>query len=197
VRCLILFGVLAVASPAQADLSWGIHVGGGLEGGTVTQAARPDGLIEAGTIVEVLDGAGNFGVAVSVDAINRLTSRFDDDHEEVKADAMLRWARDDRRFRFGVGAGIRFVTPQGAIESIRGLDLMRLDMEVRIASWQPVTSAPRMSLDGYFSWTFGCYSDTYKVAAVGDERPMTRALSCSETITSASVLGVRTSVSWR
>lgn len=51
-RALLI--VLALVAPASADLRWGVHLGGGLEGGLITGEPRPDGVMEAGTSVEAL-----------------------------------------------------------------------------------------------------------------------------------------------
>ncbi|MBL0219851.1 MAG: hypothetical protein IPQ07_39050 [Myxococcales bacterium] len=195
-RWLFPIAILLVSSPAHADITWAVHIGGGLEAGFVTNAVRPDGVAEAGTLVEYISSDGNAGIGATVEAVGRLTSRFED-AEEVKADAMFRWARDDRRFRFGVGAGVRVITPADGTASIHGYDLTRIDLSGQLASWEMSEHAPRMAIDGYFSWTFGCYSDAYTIAPVGDTRPMQRTIGCSESITSTYVLGLRTSVTWQ
>src|SRR4051812_16806292 len=100
-------GLLCVlAGTARADLTWGVQLAGGMEGGMITGALRPDAVAEAGTMVEALDAKSGVGVAVSLDAIGRLTPAFSD-AEEVKSDVMVRWTRADRRVRAGLGVGVR------------------------------------------------------------------------------------------
>ncbi|MBA3459474.1 MAG: hypothetical protein H0T46_05910 [Deltaproteobacteria bacterium] len=191
--------ILAVLSgSAHADLNWSVHVGGGMEGGggaRIVKAVRPDGVMEAGMIVEYINTNGNAGIGASVEAVGRLTPRFED-AEEIKADGMFRWAGDDRRFRFGVGAGIRLLTPRDG-KAIQGYDLIRLDMSGVLASWKMAPAMPQMSFEGYVSWTFGCYSDSYDGERIGDMKPARHDIGCVDSITSTYVVGLRTTVSWR
>ena len=191
--------ILAVlAGSASADIHWGVHVGGGMEGGggaRVVKALRPDGVMEAGMIVDYINGSGNAGIGAIVEVVGRLTPRFED-AEEMKADAMFRWARDDRRFRFGIGAGIRLLTPAEGT-AIHGYDLIRLDASGVLARWQIHPDAPELSFEGYVSWTFGCYSDSYDGERIGDMKPVRHDVTCVDSITSTYVVGLRTTVSWR
>ncbi|CAN5900542.1 hypothetical protein BH11MYX3_BH11MYX3_11280 [soil metagenome] len=190
----VIIAILTLTAPAHADILWAVYAGGGLEGGTITPAVRPDAVIEGGQLVELLHG--NVGVAVSVEVVKRLTSRFDD-AEELKADAMFRWASDDRRLRIGVGAGLRQVSPTDGGQAIHGVDLLRLDLSAQLLHAEQGDVAPGAAIDAYVSWTFGCYSDDYKLASVGDQAPVMRSIGCAESVTTTYVLGLRTSISWR
>jgi hypothetical protein len=192
---LAVLALVALELPARADIAWGVGLGGGLEGGMITGALRPDGVAEAGMMVEYIPTGGIAGIGASIEAIGRLTSRFDD-AEEVKSDVMFRWARGDRKVRFGVGAGLRWITPKAG-DSIHGFDLFRLDMSGELGSWQPVRSLARLSIDAYFSWTFGCYSDSYRGPAQGDMLPAKQSIDCLGSITTTYVGGLRTTMRWR
>lgn len=187
---------------ARADTVWQLHAGGGLEGGMISGQPHPGGVAESGMIVEAILPDGTWGIGASLDAIARTSSRLADG-EEIKADLMLRFASRDRRFRFGAGAGLRLLAVKPPVEdphrddTIRGYDLMRLDVSGRFASWKPIDRGPRISLEGYFSWTFGCYRDTVTTPAVGDMLPTSRSIGCVDTITSAYVLGLATSFEWK
>jgi hypothetical protein len=186
-RVLVILCLLA--GTARADLVWGVQLAGGMEGGLITRALRPDAVAEAGTIVEALDPKSGAGIAVSLDAIGRLTPPFDD-AEEIKSDVMFRWASEDRRWRMGFGAGVRAITPKGGA-TIHGYDLFRMDLSGRVARWRQTTA------DLYFSWTFGCYKDTYAARDSADDEPAMRSVGCLETITTAYVFGLRTSLEFR
>jgi hypothetical protein len=190
----VIIAILTVTAPAHADILWAVYAGGGLEGGTITPAVRPDAVMEGGQLVELLHG--NVGVAASVEVVKRLTSRFDD-AEELKADAMFRWASDNRRLRIGVGAGLRRVTPKDGGDAIHGVDLVRLDVSGRLVHSEQADDQPGAGIDAYASWTFGCYRDDYKPASVNDQEPAMRSIGCAESVTTTYVVGLRTSISWR
>lgn len=189
----VIIAILTLTVPARADILWAVYAGGGLEGGTVTPAVRPDAVMEGGQLVELLHG--NMGVAVAVEVVKRLTSRFDD-AEEMKADAMFRWATDNRRVRVGVGAGLRLVTPKDGSESIHGYDLIRLDVSGQLVRSDQDGYTPSAAIDAYVSWTFGCYRDDYQLASEGDAAPVMRSIGCAESVTTTYVVGLRTSISW-
>jgi hypothetical protein len=130
--------------------------------------------------------------------VGRMTSSIDRS-EEAKVDVTWRWATRDRRAHGGVGAGLRVLTigaPEEHAQTVMGIDMIRLDADFRIAQWTPAR-APAIGLDVYWAWTFGCYSDSYEQKAVGDMAPVRRELQCTDTITTTTVVGLRTSVSWR
>lgn len=72
--------------------------------------------------------------------------------------------------------------PTQRMQTVMGVDLFRLDIDVAIARWTP-PRAPTIGLDVYFAWTFGCYSDRYAEKPVGDMQPVSRAVDCTDTIT--------------
>lgn len=185
-------------STVHADVRWDVHAGAGMEGGLISGALRPDGVAQAGTAAEVLLPVRDWGFGVNLEAVARLTSRFDA-AAETTLDLMWRYARPDRAFGFGVGAGVRQLTfapdKGGTAESVYGVDLVRLDLHGRIASWSTGTTS--LGLDLYFAWTFGCYSGTRNAAPSGDMLPPPRDVSCVGTITSTYVGGVETSVVWK
>jgi hypothetical protein len=164
-----------------------------MEGGMITGEPRPDGVAEAGMTVSAQVPGRSWGFGASVEAVGRLTSRFDA-AEEVKLDVTWRWSAANGRARGGLGGGARVLTLDTG-QTIRGIDLTRLDLEVEAARW--TVAATRVSVDFYVSWTFGCYHDDYQVMPAGDAKAETRAIRCGDTITTTYVAGFQTSVSWR
>lgn len=191
---IALLLVVALTSPAAADLRWGVHMGGGLEGGLITGEPRPDGVAEAGMTVSTLLPDRNWGFGLGIESVGRLTSRYDA-AEEIKLDLTVRWATANRRVRGGVGAGLRAMTFDDQGPTVMGIDLTRFDTEVEMAHW--TVGNALMSVDFYFSWTFGCYHDDYELMPVGDMKPATREVRCGDTITTTYVGGLQTSVTWR
>ncbi len=198
-RRLATFATLiatAIAAPshAHADLNWGVHIGGGIDGGMITNAARPDGIAEAGTMVEWILPHRTWGFAGFVEQVARQTESLDQ-KEELKIDVLFRYALPSRTFRFGFGAGMRVLTPHEA-KSVSGLDLFRLEGSRNIVTWHPAVAPamPTLQLEGYFSWTVGCYQR----ASMSDGETMpTQGISCSDTLTSAYVFGLRTTAHWK
>lgn len=188
--------VLFVTSTAHAELRAEVHVGGGLEGGMITGKPRPDGVAEAGLLVEGLLPGRDWGFGASAEAIGRLADTGA--REESKFDITMRFARPDRRFRFGVGVGVRamLLDHDGASEIVNGYDFIHLDGTIAIASWS-VTPAVNVGVDFYYAWTMGCYSDTVSVPSVGDMLPPQKHVRCGDTITTTYTGGFATSVRWR
>lgn len=196
--CTLAFGV-GVAQPAvaSAEAFWGVHVGGGIEGGTITKLARPDGIVEAGIIAEYLLPKRAWGVAATVEQVARQTTGYHQ-KQEIKADLLVRFATANHKFRFGFGAGLRWASQdvdQIQPRTLRGLDILRFDMSHTIVAWHPaVSAAPTLALDGYFSWTIGCYG---RDARTDGDVMLTPAVGCRDTITNAYVVGIRTTAAWR
>ena len=197
---LLLALLLAAPTIAHADLRADVHVGGGLEGGPVSGVARPDGVAAAGLGIDGLLPGRDWGFGVNIDAVGRLTSRFDP-QEEATFDALWRYATPDRRFRTGVGGGLRVLSfapePRRPAETVLGMDLVRIDLGLQLARWEVTEVGASVGVDFYFAWTFGCYSGTRHDAAVGDMRPVAHELRCGDTITTTYVAGLQTSMSWR
>ena len=189
---------LAPLSSASAEVHWGVHIGGGIEGGTISNEPRPDGIVEAGTIVEYLMPKRNWGFAAIVEQVARQTDGYNQ-REELKADLLVRFASSNRKFRFGVGAGIRSITQQKDLErpqqtNLPGLDIFRIDGSRTLIGWQPAPIAPTLLLEAYGSWTIGCYS---RDAQFDTNEMQTRAIGCGDTLTTAYVFGIRTTATWR
>ena len=187
---------LAPRSSASAEVNWGVHIGGGIEGGTISNEPRPDGIVEAGTIVEFLLPKRNWGFAAIVEQVARQTDGYDQ-REEIKADLLVRFASSNHTYRFGVGAGLRWITQdldQLRPSSLPGVDIFRIEGSRTLVGWQPAALAPVLALEAYGSWTIGCYDRNTQTAA---NEMQTRAIGCGDTITSAYVFGIRTSASWR
>lgn len=195
-RIGVLLGTLVLTTAnAAADVSLGVHLGGGMEGGMITGALRPDAVAETGVLVEYLPAGRRIGIAAIVEAVGRLT-RPVDVTRELKADVLVRWALDDLGAHMGIGMGVRTITlPDGA--TLRGYDLLRMEGNHRFATWAPANARARMALDGYLSWTFGCYVGSYTTPVAGDNPPKVHALGCLGGLTTTYVLGVRTTVVWR
>lgn len=81
----------APLSSASAEVNWGVHIGGGIEGGTISNEPRPDGIVEAGTIVEYLLPKRNWGFATIVEQVARQTDGYNQ-REEIKAEISI-WRR--------------------------------------------------------------------------------------------------------
>ena len=178
---------------ARAEVLLGVHVGGGLEGGVgVTDAVRPDAVAEAGMMVEDLPDTRRLGIAATVEAVGRLTPEYED-AEELKVDLMARWTRADRRFRGGIGVGVRSMTLDSGA-TVRGYDLVRMDTTMVLAQWEVAPGAPRLQIEGYLGWTFGLYHDSYADPRVGDMEPLTHDV---KLMTTTYVIGLRSTVSWR
>ncbi|GEM_PF-4694277 len=192
----IALAVLFVTSTSHADLRAEVHLGGGLEGGMITGKPRPDGVAEAGLLVEGLLPGRNWGFGASAEAIGRLANTGA--REESKFDVTVRYARPDRRFRFGVGVGVRamLLDQDGASEIVNGYDFIHLDGSIAIASWS-VTPAMTVGVDFYVAWTMGCYSDVVSVMPSGDVLPPQKHVRCGDTITTTYTGGFATSVRWR
>lgn len=192
-RIAIAAIVLALlAAPARADILWGVSVGGGLEGFPQSaEAVRPDGVAEAGMMVEYVRDA-KVGIAASIEAVGRLTPRFED-AEEAKIDVMARWANADRRVRGGAGIGVRTMS-LGEGRSVRGYDVIRMDLTTVFARWQVAATGPLVQIEGYTGWTFGFYHDTYADPPEGDMAPVRHDF---DAITTTYTLGLRSTVSWR
>lgn len=191
---LALAGLVLVllVSPARADVLWGVSVGGGLEGFPQSgDAVRPDGVAEAGMMVEYVRDA-KVGIAASIEAVGRLTPRFEDT-EEVKVDVMARWVSADRRVRGGAGMGVRTMS-LGEGRSVRGYDLIRMDLTTVFAQWRLDAAVPLIQIEGYTGWTFGVYHDDYEDRPVGDMAPVKHDF---DAITTTYVIGLRSTVSWR
>jgi len=188
--------VLALSSPAIAEVRAGVHMAGGLEGGLITGAAHPGGVAEAGMSLEALIPGWSWGGGFSIESVGRTSSQFMS-AEEIKIDATWRWASKNRKVRGGVGGGLRVLTfgEGAAARSVSGIDLTRIDASMEGAHWQ--VGSARVAVDFYVAWTFGCYSDTYTAMPVGDMKPRTIDVRCGETITTAYVFGLKTTVGWR
>ena len=186
-----LFSAL-LTSRAHADLGAEVHAGGGLEGGTITRAPRPDGVAEAGALVEVLLPGRNWGFGARIDSVGRYTNIGA--RSESRVDVTWRYARPDRRVRVGVGIGVRSL--QLDDRTIRGADLVHLDGAFTIARWS-ITPALTAGIDVYLAWTTGCYRGEVTEPRVGDMRPATRTVACTDTLTTTYTGGIATSVRWR
>jgi hypothetical protein len=183
-------------SSASADVNWGVHIGGGIDGGTISHEVRPDGIVEAGTIVECLLPKRNWGFAAIVEQVARQTDSYDQ-REEIKADLLVRFATPNHKFRLGVGAGMRWITQdldQLRPSTLRGVDIFRIDSSRSVVDWQPTGVAPNLALEIYGSWTIGCYN---RDAQTDANEMKTRAIGCGDSITSAYIFGIRTTASWR
>lgn len=65
-------------------------------------------------------------------------------------------------------------------------------------TWTIPEARTAISIEGYFAWTFGCYSDTVEQAPiVVDTMPTSRSIRCADTITTSYVGGIQTAVRWR
>ncbi len=195
---LMCWFVLTQSRTAAAQVHWGVHVGGGIEGGTISNEPRPDDIIEAGTIVEYLLPKRNWGFAAIVEQVARQTEGYDQ-HEELKADLLVRFASSNHKSRFGLGAGIRSITQEKNLEQsqqthLPGLDIFRIDASHTLVGWQPAPVAPTLLLEAYGSWTIGCYARNSQIDH--NELP-TRAIGCGDTLTTAYVFGIRTTATWR
>ena len=177
------------------DLGWGVHLGGGLEGGLITREPRPDAVAEAGMSVELLLPGRSWGVGFTAEAVERLTDIGAS--EEMKLDVSWRLATKDRRLRFGLGGGIRRLTYEDMAETVRGYDLVRLDMSATFARWDVAAVGATAALDFHVAWTFGCYRDTLRGEPVGDQPAPMREIACLDTITTTTIIGFGTSIRWR
>ncbi len=191
-RLAIAAVLVCLVAPARADVLWGVSMGGGLEGFPQSgEAIRPDGVAEAGMMVEYVRDE-KVGIAASIEAVGRLTPRFDD-AEEIKVDVMARWTNANRRVRGGAGVGVRSMN-LGEGRSMRGYDLIRMDLTTVFARWHLGTAVPVVQIEGYTGWTFGFYHDSYADPPEGDMAPVKHDFT---TITTTYMIGVRTTVSWR
>jgi hypothetical protein len=154
----LLVWLLLLPALARADARLEVHVGGGLEAGTVSNTAHPTAVGEVGLAGELLLPGRDWGFGLSFDTLARpdhdLTT-----YEEDKLDLMFRYAPRGRRFRVGFGAGVRWLMPD-AVDgvrppTVRGVDFARIDIGVRLGQVRVRDTVA--SIDGYFSWTFGCY----------------------------------------
>lgn len=189
----VLAILTALPSSARAEILLGVHVGGGLEGGVgTTDAVRPDAVAEAGLMVEYLPARRSIGIAATVEAVGRLTPHYEG-AEEIKLDVMARWSRADRRFRGGLGIGVRTMTLESGA-SVRGYDLVRMDTTMVLARWELAPGAPEIRIEGYLGWTFGLYHDSYADPRSGDMEPVRHDVTA---MTTTYVVGLRSTVSWR
>ncbi len=198
-----LVSVFGTSTVAGADVRTAIHVGAGLEGGGIT-AMRPDGVVEAGLAVDWYPGS-RFGVGFAAEVVKRQTSEvmaLADNAEtrfgrERKFDVMARMRGRDGRFRGGVGAGVRVLDYQleGTETVVSGIDMFRWDLEMVLARWSPGGLPRAISVDGWFSWTYGCYRGVVE-SRDGDVVGMKRELRCTDQLTTTYVVGVATSVMW-
>ena len=191
-RLAIAAVLVCLVAPARADVLWGVSMGGGLEGFPQSgEAIRPDGVAEAGMMVEYVRDE-KVGIAASIEAVGRLTPRFED-AEEIKVDVMARWANASRRVRGGAGVGVRTMS-LGEGRTMRGYDLIRMDLTTVFATWRLGAAVPLLQIEGYTGWTFGFYHDSYAAPAAGDMAPVRHDV---DAITTTYTLGLRTTVSWR
>ncbi len=187
-RFLVALLASLAASSASAEGRFAINWAGGVEGGTITHAARPDGVLEVGGIVELIV-KGNLGVGVTSTNVRRLTDAGP--YEEVRFDATVRYVRADRKVRFGAGLGFRKLFHETGGDTVDGYDFIYLDGAFRIAG------TTHVGVDLFYAWAFGCYSDTITQPAQGDMLPPKQQVRCTETISTTYTVGVATSFTWR
>ncbi|MBA3819367.1 MAG: hypothetical protein H0X17_10780 [Deltaproteobacteria bacterium] len=202
-RLVILVHVvlLAAVSLAEAEVRLDLHVVGGIEGGVITGEPRPDAVAEAGLAAGMLLPGRNWGLGVALDAVGRHTERFGAS-EELKLDVLVRFASRDRRFHWALGAGVRelaIARERGPASRLGGVDLFRLMFDVQLARSAPARGfgGAVVSLDLHAGWTFGCYAGELVLPPVGDMVPPRRTIDCVDTITTAYVAGLQTSVRWQ
>ncbi len=195
-RCLLL--VLLLCATARAETRLDLHVAGGLEGGTIQHVPRPDALVEIGLGAAYMLPGKNWGFGVAVENVERLSIRTEPLHE-LKIDALVRFKAKTRPFRWGIGAGVRYMTFEGGerhpSSTVRGLDWIRIVGAGTIASW--ASGGSRVGIDFFFSWTMGCYSGDIVTAPSGDMAPPTLTVRCAQAMTSSYVVGLQTSLTWR
>lgn len=180
--------VLLLTSMAFADGRLAINTAGGLEGGTITGKPRPDAVLEVGGLVEWYP-SGNVGLGATTTVVKRLTDTGR--YEELRFDPTLRYARPDRKYRFGVGIGLRRQTDAESGAVIRGYDFLYLDGAIRMVGTE------HFSLDFFYAWAFGCYSDTITLPAMGDVLAPKREVRCTDAMSTTYTVGIATSMSWR
>lgn len=191
VRISIVLASLLASVCAHANVRLELHAGGGLEGGLIQGAPRPDALAEAGAGVEWLLPGRSWGLGAVYERVHRLSSGVPIDAEH-KLDLLFR-ARlgRDGRGRIGVGAGVRWLAVAGGTDrpasTLRGLDLLRMGVEL------PIARVGRASIDFYFAWTFGLYNGEIYRTRSGDMPHATREVTL---ISSGYVAGLQTSIGW-
>jgi hypothetical protein len=176
---------------AHADARVDAHLGGGLEGGTITRKARPDAVAEVGLAGEWIVPGHSVGIGAALETIARPGHDLAE-YEEAKLDLLLR-IEGAHSTRFGVGAGLRMLTPEPidgeAQPAMWGVDFIHLD------SATPLARTGGLGIEGYFAWTMGCYLGR---SAQMTERPqMLREVSCGDTLTTTYVVGARLSFGTR
>jgi len=179
--------VPVLCAVAHADARLDAHLGGGLEGGTITRKARPDAVAEVGLAAEWIVPKHSVGIGAALETIARPGHDLAQ-YEEAKLDLMLR-IRGPKDSQFGVGAGMRMLAPEPvdgeAQPTMWGIDFIRLD------SATPLARSGHLGVDAYFAWTMGCYVTRSDVVM---ERPqMLRGVTCGDTMTSTYVVGARVS----
>jgi hypothetical protein len=185
--------VLAItSSTAFAEVRVEAHLGGGLEGGLMSAALRPDGVAETGVRVSALLPGRSWGFGLSAERIGRLTPRTGM-HDESKYDATIVWARTDAWIAVGVGVRTLHYDHDATSDLVNGYDFIHMAGAKSFASWESAHHT-RISIDGYVAWTFGLYLDTVHGEAVGDMAPPEKDVGG---MTTAYTLGFATSVTWR
>ncbi|HSD90637.1 MAG TPA: hypothetical protein VLB44_24100 [Kofleriaceae bacterium] len=182
-RALLLVSCLCAVAHADARLD--AHLGGGLEGGTITRKPRPDAVAEVGLAGEWILPGRRVGVGAALETIARPGHDLAQ-YEEGKLDMMLR-VRGDHDSHFGIGAGLRTLTPEPvdgqAQPSMWGVDFIHLDASL------PLARRGHMGVAAYFAWTMGCYLGRGEQMT---ERPqMLREVTCGDTMTTTYVVGAQ------
>lgn len=197
-RLAVAVSVLAVmfaARAAVAETRLAANVGGGLEGGLITGAARPDAVAEVGVSADWLLPGREWGFGVAVERVSRLTTRFEI-AQELELDAMFRFKR--KKFRVGVGAGMRTMTIEPTETwqraTVRGIDLIRFGWDTEATGWD--VGGSRVGIHLYCTWTFGGYFGEVRGTRFGDMATPVKSISFGESLTTTYVLGLLTSVSW-
>jgi hypothetical protein len=181
VRIAIIVLLVTSASVADADGNFGVHLGGGMEGGLITGKPRPDVLGELGLAADWIPAGHDVGVGAAFDRVARPL----DIESEHTVDLLVR-VRGKHDSVIGFGMGVRWLDPGGGQPSWFGYDWFRLDATM------PATRNKHASVDFYVRWTIGCY-----VSHGGEmaERPqLVRDIHCGDTLTTSYVVGIQASL---
>jgi hypothetical protein len=190
VRILVCLALLC--SLARADAHFNAHFGVGI--GAFPERGYPSPAAEVGLLVDVL-GKHGLGIGAAIGTVARPGEDLSK-YEEAKLDLLLRFATPNRRWRGGIGAGLRFRTPTPVddVEPLgqRGVDLIRVDLSARLGNLY-TTPDVVFSGDAFFTFTYGCF---YREEAMPD-RPVARDLRCGDTMVVTYIVGLQFAISSR
>jgi hypothetical protein len=181
-----VLGLAAVPAPAHAEAWMGATMGAGVEAAS-RRGDAPTPLGSWGVTFGWIPSRGRFGIGVAGALLGR-TSELFESHAAVHSDLMLRFASGDRRVRGGLGLGLRMITLTPAEQPPRtllGADLAHAELATHLHRWDDEIG---LVLDGFASFTIGCYRGRLEEADLRDSPATT--VGCADTLASTFVVGV-------